>query len=117
MEVMFGNDDACPAEAVGQFYRIREFAVKSIKACGDTFPVSRQVKQRETHRYFQSCFEARSAPSRRARNFSQASCGWIRPPSPQSVPAITFSRPTMFAYWTILSAISSGCSRTFVAWL
>ena len=42
-------------------------------------------------------------------------CGWTRCVScacakPQSVPAITFSRPTRFAKVTMRSATSRGCS-------
>ncbi len=43
---------------------------------------------------------------------------WMhRPPRPQSVPAITFSRPTRLAKARMRSATSSGCSTTSVAWL
>jgi hypothetical protein len=36
-----------------------------------------------------------AAPSRSARSLAQAICGWTRPPRPQSVPAMTFSWPTL----------------------
>ena len=36
-------------------------------------------------------------PSARALSFAQAICEWTRPPRPQSVPAMTFSRPTTLA--------------------
>lgn len=43
--------------------------------------------------------------------FAQTIFGWpTRVPSPQSVPAIMFSRPTSPAYLTRRCAISSGCS-------
>ena len=45
------------------------------------------------HRY-QSSDVARAAPSESAESFAQQICGCTRPPMPQSVPAITFSRPT-----------------------
>jgi len=46
----------------------------------------------------QSFLDAMRAPSAIDRNFAQAIFGWAtRPPRPQSVPAITFSRPTRFA--------------------
>src|SRR6185295_6112291 len=61
--------------------------------------------------------DASLAPSASASSLAQASCGWTRPPSPQSVPASTFSRPTRSANRTIRSATSSGCSSTLVAWL
>src|SRR5262249_24088943 len=65
----------------------------------------------------QSWRVARAAPSTSASSLAQAICGWTRPPRPQSVDAITRSRPTRFAKRTIRSATSSGCSTTFVAWL
>src|SRR5881409_3809208 len=37
--------------------------------------------------------------------------------NPQSAPAMTFSRPTMFAKRTMRSAISAGCSTRLVVWL
>ena len=40
---------------------------------------------------------ASAAPSDNARNFAQAICGCVRPPNPQSVPAITCSGPTSLA--------------------
>ncbi len=45
--------------------------------------------------YGQSSLLASLAPSVKAASFAQAICGWTRPPNPQSVPAITFSRPTI----------------------
>jgi acetamidase/formamidase len=47
--------------------------------------------------YLHNSSEARSAPSRSALSFSHTNCGCRRPPNPQSVPAMTFSRPTTFA--------------------
>ena len=44
--------------------------------------------------YRQSLLEASRAPSTRAPSLAQAISAWTRPPSPQSVPAITLSRPT-----------------------
>ena len=58
---------------------------------------------------------ASCAPSAMAWNLAQTISGWRRPPSPQSVPAITFSRPTRLAYRTRRSATSSGCSTRLVA--
>ncbi len=59
--------------------------------------------------------EAKAAPSANAPSFAQAISGWIRPPSPQSVDAITRSRPTTPANRKIRSATNSGCSTTLVA--
>src|SRR4029450_1868769 len=59
---------------------------------------------------------ASRAPSARAWNLAQTISGWRRPPSPQSVHAITFSRRTRLAYRTRRSATSSGCSTRLVAW-
>ena len=42
-------------------------------------------------------FEARRAPSARLRSLAQARSAWTRPSRPQSVPAMTFSRPTIWA--------------------
>src|SRR5206468_2998812 len=42
--------------------------------------------------------------------------GPTRGPRPQSVPAITFSRPPSRAYFTRRSATSSGCSTKSLAW-
>ena len=39
-----------------------------------------------------NCLLASAAPSESALSFAQAICGCTRPPSPQSVDAITFSR-------------------------
>src|SRR5579871_872345 len=47
--------------------------------------------------YCHNSLLASRAPSTRAWSFAQAICGWMRPPNPQSVPAMTFSRPTMSA--------------------
>ena len=63
--------------------------------------------------------EASRAPSARALNFAHITVGWTlgRPadvPKPQSVPAMTFSRPTRLAYCTIRCATTSGCSTKFV---
>src|SRR5258705_9347678 len=44
--------------------------------------------------HVQSSRLASCAPSVNAAILAQASWGWSRPPSPQSVPAMTFSRPT-----------------------
>src|SRR6476646_146514 len=40
-----------------------------------------------------NCFVASLAPSASAPSLAQAICGWTRPPRPQSVLAMTFSRP------------------------
>jgi hypothetical protein len=65
----------------------------------------------------QSCRVASWALSARASNSAQTIFGWSsRPPSPQSVPAMTLSRPTRLAYLTRRSATSSGCSMKSVAW-
>src|ERR1700722_1891646 len=47
--------------------------------------------------YPQSSLVASLAPSASACNLAQAICGWMRPPRPQSVPAMTLSRPTTLA--------------------
>jgi len=60
---------------------------------------------------------ASAAPWTSACSLAQAICGWIRPPRPQSVDAMTRSRPTRSAKRTIRSATNSGCSTTLVAWL
>src|SRR3984957_13596392 len=67
--------------------------------------------------YPQSSLVASLAPSASTCNLAQAICGWMRPPRPQSVPAITFSRPTTLAYRTMRSATTCGCSTILVAWL
>ena len=59
--------------------------------------------------------ESRALPQR--RSFAHAICAWMRPPRPQSVPAMTFSRPTSRAKRTMRSATRCGCSTTLVAWL
>jgi hypothetical protein len=48
-------------------------------------------------RFGQSWRVASRAPSDNTLSFARAICGCTRPPRPQSVPAITFSRPTAFA--------------------
>jgi hypothetical protein len=40
---------------------------------------------------------AKAAPSHRTRSFANAICGCTRPPRPQSVLAMTLSRPTASA--------------------
>ncbi len=45
----------------------------------------------------QSRLLASAAPADNALSFAHATDEWIRPPIPQSVPAITFSRPTASA--------------------
>ncbi len=60
-----------------------------------------------------------SAPAARLRNFSQTMSGSTTPKpakveKPQSVPAITRSRPTMRVKFCSRSATSSGCSTKFV---
>jgi hypothetical protein len=47
--------------------------------------------------YFHNSAVASFAPSASVASFAHAICGWIRPPNPQSVPAMTFSRPTTLA--------------------
>src|SRR5690349_20655679 len=66
---------------------------------------------------YQSRLEAREAPSERARSFAQAIWGWHRSPSPQSVEAMTFSRPTFRANRSTRLATSSGCSTSTVEWV
>ena len=58
---------------------------------------------------------ASAAPAASASSFAHAICGCTRPPRPQSVEAMTRSRPTRSAKRRIRSATSSGCSTTFVA--
>ena len=65
---------------------------------------------------------ASRAPSASASSFAHWIVGWTRRTkapcaNPQSVPPITFSRPTSFASRTSRSATSSGCSTTFVWWV
>ena len=55
------------------------------------------------------------APSASAANLAQPTFGSISlvaawEAKPQSLPIITFSRPTSSAYRTVSSAMSSGCS-------
>src|SRR5205085_7874029 len=57
----------------------------------------------------------RAAPSTSALSFAHATCGWVRPPKPQSQPAITFSRPSTSTSRRSRSATRSGCSTTSVA--
>src|SRR5215469_1334785 len=62
------------------------------------------------------------APSTKDFSFAHMIVGWTRRANglcakPQSVPPITFSRPTIFASRTMRSATSSGCSTMLVAWL
>src|SRR5437762_8181850 len=64
----------------------------------------RQMGQRH------SCRLASAAPWASASSFAQAICRWTRPPRPQSVEAMTRSRPTRSAKRRIRSATSSGCS-------
>ncbi len=64
-----------------------------------------------------SAFDASRAPSASAASFAQTRSSCRREPSPQSVPATTFSRPTASAKFLIRCAISSGCSTRLVAWL
>jgi hypothetical protein len=68
--------------------------------------------------YHNSC-DARCAPSTIAWSLAQAMVlttflPQAEVPNPQSLPAITFSRPTISAYLVIRSATSSGCSMKFV---
>ena len=65
----------------------------------------------------QSWRVASAAPATSASSLAQAICGWTRPPRPQSVEAMTRSRPTRLAKRRMRSATSSGCSTTLVAWL
>jgi hypothetical protein len=46
------------------------------------------------HRVPQMRAEASAAPSASAASFAQPSSGWIRPPNPQSAPAMTFPAPS-----------------------
>src|SRR5215467_9335241 len=74
--------------------------------------VSTRIAQR------QSLLVAMRAPSASAANLAQPTFGSIsRLPAceanPQSLPIMTFSRPTSSAYRTVISAMSSGCSTQF----
>src|SRR5699024_8438329 len=60
--------------------------------------------------------EASCSPCTSASSFAQATCGWTRPPRPQSVEPITRSGPTSCAKRSRRWATSSGCSTTLVAW-
>src|SRR5438067_7351615 len=67
---------------------------------------------------FQNCCEARRAPSAIAASFAQTTSGSTaacptQVPKPQSLPAMTLSRPTRFAYRAIRCATNSGCSIKF----
>src|SRR5499427_9297636 len=69
--------------------------------------------------YPQSLFDAIAAPSARVRSFAHMMLRWTRPASglcekPQSVPAITLSRPAQSAKRMSRSATSSGCSTMLV---
>src|SRR5208282_856198 len=55
---------------------------------------------------------ASSAPRTSDSSLAQAISGWTLPPRPQSVPAMTFSRPTPSAKRTMRSATSPGCSTS-----
>src|SRR5262245_9832983 len=68
-----------------------------------------------SHARPQSCLVANRAPSDNAFNLAQTSWRCSRPPRPQSVPAMTFSRPIKLAKRRMRSATSSGCSTTLVA--
>ena len=65
-------------------------------ACGPTSLSWTRLLQAQFQRPH-SCLLASAAPADNARSLAQANCGWMRPPIPQSVPAITFSRPTASA--------------------
>ena len=60
---------------------------------------------------------ANAAPCASASSLAQAIIGWTRPPSPQSVAAMTRSLPTPLVKRRMRCATSSGCSTTFAAWL
>src|SRR5262249_34976910 len=64
---------------------------------------------------YMPCRLARCAPSASALSLAQAICGWVRPPKPQSAPAMTFSAPTRRAKRRMRWATSSGCSTPSVA--
>ncbi len=53
-----------------------------------------ELRGNGTLRYRHSCFVASAAPAESVSSFAHAMSGWMRPPNPQSVDAITFSRPT-----------------------
>src|SRR5262249_79767 len=62
------------------------------------------------------------APSTSEASFAHMMVGWTRCANglwakPQSVPPMTFSRPTISARRTMRCATSSGCSTILVAWL
>src|SRR5262249_29206855 len=58
---------------------------------------------------------ARAAPSLSAFSLAHAIWGWVRPPKPQSVPAMTFSAPSSSTKRRMRCATSSGCSMPSVA--
>src|SRR5215469_58213 len=64
--------------------------------------------------YLQSRLLASSAPMTMFSYFAQAACACQR--MPQSVPAMTFSRPQTFAKLMIVSETTSGGSTTGVVW-
>ena len=68
-----------------------------------------------------SC-DAKRAPSARLSNLAHITCGCTREmvstcAKPQSVDAMTFSRPSSFANLTMRSAINRGCSTVVVWWV
>ena len=70
------------------------------------------------HQCFQNSREAMRAPSAIAAIFAHTTSGSTAAcpthvPKPQSLPAITFSLPTSFAYRPMRCAMSSGCSMKF----
>ena len=69
--------------------RARASCVATLSGCR---PVPRT--SRDEGPYRQSCFVASAAPADSVSSFAHAMSGWMRPPNPQSVDAITFSRPT-----------------------
>src|SRR5262245_21332141 len=73
-------------------------------------PVGRQLRPHSRR-------DARRAPSARAPSLAHTMVGWIssepaKVAKPQSLPAITRSRPTTLANLTMRSATSSGCSTS-----
>ena len=69
-----------------------------------------------------SSSDASRAPSTSDSSFAHITCGCTRwmcsiCAKPQSVPAMTFSRPTIFASRTMRSATRRGCSTVVVWWV
>src|SRR5262245_2006732 len=91
-------------------------------ACGTTLLTSWTKSRGRPNSQCHNSLLARTAPSTNALSLAHWIDGWtlaLKGPceKPQSVPAITFSRPTSLASRTMRCATSSGCSIKLVAWV